>query len=239
MKNLIKSSVILFLIFGLSSCMHNGVKGDGNVISDKRKISDDFVRIEASRGLDVYITKSKKLSLVVEADENLHELIETEVREGTLYITSSKNIWSASSKKIHLSVDFINEIKVSSGAEVFSENTFTSDKLAVNVSSGAQANLDLRVDDLRCESSSGAEIKLSGEANTFEASSSSGSEIEAYGLKVRTCNAKATSGSDMELMVTEIFVGEATSGGDIKFKGRPQKAQKNNNSGGSVRSTDG
>lgn len=238
MKNLFKTSIILFLIFGLSSCMYNGVKGDGNVVSNKRKISDDFVRIEASRGLDVYITKSKKMKLVVEADENLHELIETEVREGTLYITSSKNIWSASSKKIHLSVDFINEIRVSSGAEVFSENTFTSEKLAVNASSGAQANLDLKVNDLRCESSSGAEIKLSGEANNFDASSSSGSEIEAYGLKARNCNAEATSGSDMELMVTEVFVGKATSGGDIKFKGRPKKAQQDNTSGGSVRSTD-
>lgn len=208
-------------------------------MSDNRKISDDFVRIEASRGLDVYITKSKKIKLVVEADENLHELIETEVRDGTLYITSSKNIWSASSKKIHLSVDFVNEINVSSGAEVYSENTFTSEKLAVNASSGGQAKLDLRVDDLHCESSSGAEIKLSGEANNFDASSSSGSEIEAYGLKARNCNAKATSGSDMELMVTEVFVGKATSGGDIKFKGHPRRAEKNNNSGGSIRSTDG
>jgi hypothetical protein len=239
MKNLIKSAAILFLIFGLSSCMYNGVKGDGNVVSNNRKISDDFVRIEASRGLDVYITKSKKMKLVVEADENLHELIETDVREGTLYITASKNIYAASAKKIHLSVDFINEIKVSSGAEVFSENTFTSEKLAVNASSGAQAKLDLQVDELHCESSSGAEIKLIGEANNFDASSSSGSEIEAYGLTARNCNAQASSGSDMELMVTEVFVGKATSGGDIKFKGRPKKAQKNNNSGGSVRSIDG
>ena len=80
MKKIIKLSSILFLIFSMTSCMFDGVNGDGNVISKKRKISNDFVRINASRGLDIYITKSKNISLEVEADENLHELIETEVR---------------------------------------------------------------------------------------------------------------------------------------------------------------
>ena len=239
MKNIIKLTTVLLLVFGMSSCMFDGVKGDGHVVTNKRKISDDFVRINASRGLDVYITKSKNTSLEVEADENLHELIETEVREGTLYITATKNIYSASAKKIHLSADFINEIRVSSGAEVFSENTFSSDKLVIDASSGAQADMDLRVEELQCESSSGAVIKLSGEAENFTASSTSGSNIQAYELKARSCNAKASSGADVKIMVTERFVGQASSGADIKFKGHPKRTEKSNTSGGSIRSTDG
>ncbi len=86
MKKLIKVSLLVFLIFGMSSCMLDGIKGDGNVVINKRKISNDFIRINASRGLDVYITKSKYTSLEVEADQNLHELITTEVRDGTLHI---------------------------------------------------------------------------------------------------------------------------------------------------------
>lgn len=239
MKNVIKLTAVLLLVFGMSSCMFDGVKGDGHVVTNKRKISNDFVRINASRGLDVYITKSKNTSLEVEADENLHELIETEVKGGTLYITATKNIWSASAKKIHLSADFINEITVSSGAEVYSENTFSSDKLVIDTSSGAHATMDLRVEDLQCESSSGSEIKLSGEADNFMASSTSGSNINAYGLTARSCNANATSGADIKLMVTETFVGRASSGADIKFKGHPKRAEKSNTSGGSVRSIDG
>jgi hypothetical protein len=239
MKNVIKLTAVLLLVFGMSSCMFDGVKGDGHVVTNKRKISNDFVRINASRGLDVYITKSKNTSLEVEADENLHELIETEVREGTLYITATRNIWSASAKKIHLSADFINEIKVSSGAEVYSENTFSSEKLVIDTSSGAHATMNLKVDELQCESSSGSEIKLSGEADNFMASSSSGSNINAYDLTARSCNANATSGADIKLMVTETFVGKASSGADIKFKGHPKRAEKNNSSGGSIRSIDG
>ena len=147
MKNFIKVTFILFLTFGVSSCFFDGVKGDGNVVTNKRKISNDFARINASRGLDVYITKSKRTSLEVEADENLHELITTEVKDGTLYITATRNIWGGSTKKIHLAADFINEISVSSGAEVYSENTYSSDKLVINATSGSQANMELKVDD--------------------------------------------------------------------------------------------
>ena len=238
MKKIINLTLCLFILIGLTSCMFDGVRGDGNVISKKRKISKDFIRIDASRGLDVYITKSKNISLEVEADENLHELIETEVRNGTLYITASKNIHFASSKKIHLSADHINEISVNSGAEVYSENTFVSEKLVISVNSGAHANLELKVGDLSCRSSSGAEVNLSGEAESFNASSSSGSDINAYDLITRDCKADASSGSGIELMVTESFEGKASSGGDIKYKGHPHRAEKNNSSGGTIRNID-
>lgn len=239
MKNFIKLSLVLFLLIGTTSCMFDGVKGDGYVVSKSRKISDDFVRINASRGLDVYITKSKKISLEVEADENLHELIETQVKNGTLYITASKNIYSASAKKIHLSVNHINAIQVNSGAEVYSENTFSTDKLVINASSGAHARMDLKVDELTCESSSGSEIRVTGETNFLNASSSSGSDIDAYELKAKNCKAEASSGSDIHVHVTESFEGSASSGADIQYKGSPEEVNKNDNSGGKVRRVNG
>ena len=239
MKNFIKVTFILFLAIGVSSCFFDGVKGDGNIVTNKRKISNDFVRINASRGLDVYITKSKHTSLEVEADENLHELITTEVKDGTLYITATRNIWGGSTKKIHLAADFINEISVSSGAEVYSENTYSSDKLTINATSGSQANMELKVDDLRCESTSGADMKLSGKAINFTVSSTSGSHINAYDLTARSCDANATSGAGIRIKVTETFVGKATSGANIRFKGHPKRVEKSDNSGGSVSSVEG
>ena len=213
----------------------DGVKGDGNVITKKRKISNDFSRIEVSRGLDLYLTKSKNVSLEVEADENLHELIETNVRDGVLKITCSRNIWSASSKKIHLNVDHLNGIAVNSGAEVMTRNTFESDELRLSVSSGASAEMELKVEDLSCDISSGADIELMGKAENFTVSSSSGSNVKAYELEAKNCNADASSGSDIKLTAVETIEARATSGADIKFKGNPKVVQKEDNSGGSVR----
>ncbi len=237
MKTLFKLSALVFLLIGTTSCFMDGVKGNGNVITKNRKISNDFSRIEVSRGLDVYLTKSKNVSLEVEADENLHELIETEVRDGVLRITSSRNIWSSSSKKIHLSVDHLSGIAVNSGAEVYTRNIFESDELRLSVSSGASADLELKVEDLSCDVSSGADIELEGQAENFTVSSSSGSNVKAYELEARNCNANASSGSDIKLTAIETIEARATSGADIKYKGNPRVLQQEDNSGGSIRNT--
>jgi len=235
MKTLLKISAVLFLFISTTSCMFDGVRGNGNVITKNRKISNDFVRIKVSRGLDVYITKDSNVSLAVEADENLHDLIRTEVKNGTLIITSEKNIWEASSKKIHLSVENLNEILVSSGAEVYSENTLNSDNLRISTSSGAIVKLRLHVNDLVCDLSSGSNINLTGKAISIDIHSSSGSVISAYDLEVEKCIARSSSGSDIRVYVTESFDGKATSGSGIRFKGSPRIVQKNSNSGGSIR----
>ena len=237
MKNILKVSVLFLLLVGTSSCFMDGVKGDGNVVMKKRKVSDDFSKVVVSRGIDLYITKSKDMELTVEADENLHELITTEVRNGVLEISSRRNIWRAGAKKVHLHVDYLNAISVNSGAEAHTENTFASDELKVNVSSGANAKLELNVDDLTCESSSGADVVLSGSAENFWASSSSGSDIKAYNLEAKNCTASASSGADVKLWVTDSFKGNASSGGDISYKGNPSKLDMSDNSGGSVRNT--
>ena len=235
MKTLFKLSALVFLLIGTTSCFIDGVKGDGNVITKNRKISDDFSRIEVSRGLDVYLTKSKNVALEVEADENLHELITTEVRDGVLKISSEKNIWSASAKKVHLSVDHLNGISINSGADVFTRNTFESEELRLSISSGASADMELKVDDLSWDISSGANIELSGRAENFTVSSSSGSDVKAYELEAKNCNADASSGSDIKLTATETIEARATSGADIKYKGNPRILQQEGNSGGSVR----
>ncbi len=237
MKNLVKIMAILLLIVSTTSCMFDGVKGDGNVVVKKRKISNDFARIKVSRGLHVFITKSNKMSLEVEADENLHELITTEVRNGTLVITATKNIRWASAKNIHLSVENINEILVSSGAEVSSENTITASKLRIDASSGSQVKLHVKVTELVCETSSGAMIRLNGRAKDFSVHSSSGSNINAYELDSKNCEANASSGSGIKVNVSNDFDGNASSGANINYTGNPKIVKKSKSSGGSISSS--
>lgn len=237
MKNLTRITALLLLLVFTSSCFLDGVKGNGNVISKNRKISNDFSSIKVSKGLHVFVTKSADMALTVEADENLHELITTEVKNGTLVITSTKNIRWASAKNIHLSVENINEILVSSGAEVSSENTLVTKKLSIDASSGSQVKLHVQVTGLNCETSSGAMIHLDGDAIDFKVSSSSGSNINAFALEAENCEAKASSGSNIKVNVSDNFEGKASSGAHINYTGNPKKVKKNKSSGGSVSSS--
>lgn len=89
---IIKITAFLFLAT-LSSCgidMLNRIEGNKNVISINRDISDDFTKVKVSAGIELIIDQGNEVSLTVEADENLHDIIITEVEDGKLKIYSEK-----------------------------------------------------------------------------------------------------------------------------------------------------
>jgi len=234
MKMILKITAVLLLILS-TSCVMNGVRGNGNVMTQNRIIPSDFTAIEVSQGIEVSLTMSKETTLSLEADENLHDLIITEVEDGVLHIYSEDNIWRQTALKIYLTTAVVERIKTSSGAEVISENTIVSHNFEVKTSSGSSVKLMLNVSDLSCDTSSGSDARLKGVANHFIANSSSGSSIKAKELVIKTCKAAASSGSSIFVNVTDNLDTKASSGASIKYTGSPKQVKKDSSSGGSVR----
>src|SRR5690606_9942816 len=114
------------------------------------------------QGLDLYITQSNDVSLSVEADANLHEIIMTEVEDGELRIYTTENIQTATSRKIMLSISDITAIKATSGSDVFTTNTLDLKTLELICTSGADMRLNVKTEHLICETTSGSDIELSG-----------------------------------------------------------------------------
>jgi hypothetical protein len=204
----------------------DGIDGNGNVTNTERNISSDFESIKVSQGLELYITQSSDVSLNIEADENLHELIMTEVENNVLRIYTTKNIRRANSRKINLTIEDINAIKATSGSEVVSTNTIKVDELELNSTSGAEIKLDVTAESVNSRSTNGSEIKLSGTTNLLIAEATSGSDIEASQLRARTSKVKATSGADISVNTSKELTARATSGGDVRYSGNPQSVNK-------------
>jgi len=226
---------MLMLSCNFSMNLGEGVNGNGNVVTAERNISSDFNQIKVSQGLDLYITQSNDVSLSVEADENLHDLIMTDVENNILRIYSSENIKRASSKKIMLNINDISSIKATSGSNVYSTNTIKVDELELVSTSGADIKLDVKTQLLDCRSTSGSNINLRGTTNTLIAAATSGSNIKANQLKAETSEVKATSGADISVNTSKELTARATSGGDVRYSGNPEKVNKSDSSSGSVR----
>lgn len=234
MKTLLKISTI-FLLFLTTSCLLDGVKGNRNVITKNRNISSDFDALHVSYGIDVKLTMGATTSLKLEADENLHDIIRTEVEDGVLRIYAEKNIYSSKKRTVYLTATELNEIKVTSGANVSTENTIKAEELTVSSTSGANVKLNLDVNEVSCSSTSGSNARLSGKANKLIVSATSGANIKAKGLEALVCEAKATSGSVVSVHATQELDAKATSGGNISCSGDPEIVKKNSSSGGSIR----
>ena len=240
MTTISKFITALIISLLMVSCQFNGdfgfgVRGNGNVETVERFINEDFNEIRVSRGLDVYLTQSDEVNLLVEADENLHDIIITEVENGVLRITTDENISFSKSKKVMLSFKDIKKISATSGSDVYSTNTIVTDNLELSTTSGSDMEIDINTQVLDCSSTSGSELKVSGTTNKLLASATSGSDIKAGNLKAKISEARATSGSDITLNTSEELYAKATSGADIKYYGNPEKVTKKDGVSGSVR----
>ena len=238
MTTLTKIIVATVLSLLLLSCNFDAtfgsINGTGNVISVERNITEDFTKIKTSRGLDVYLTQGDVVSLTVEADENLHDIIKTEVVNGTLKIYSDENIGRSESKKVRLTFKNISNIKSTSGSDVYSTNTINVDDLEINSTSGSDIDLSLNTETLTCKSTSGSQITLRGKTHSLNAKATSGSNIKAEDLQASSSHVSASSGAGITVNTKKELFAKASSGGDIKYYGNPEKVQKSDHVSGNI-----
>jgi len=204
------------------------------VLSEDRTITNDFNEIKVQQGINLYLTQSNTTKINVEADENILDLLITEVKNNELKIYFEKNVYRAKARNVYLTTNDISKINTSSGASVKSENTLIVNSLDLDSSSGSSIKIYVNSDEVSSSTSSGASIKIYGKTNYFLANASSGSSIDADELKSKEATAQASSGANINLNVSDKLTASASSGGDIDYEGNPTKIKKDTSSGGSV-----
>ena len=240
MTTLTKIIVSTLLSLSLFSCnldmnFNPGIKGNGNVQIEKRTINKAFTAIHASEGLDVYLTQGSNEEIIVEADENLLDIILTEVVDNTLKIHCKENIGRSKSQKVMITFNDISKIVSTSGSDVYSTNTINTEQLELKSTSGSDMKVDVNTSVLNCKSTSGSDLKISGKTDRLNAEATSGSDIKAGDLIAQSSQVKATSGANIRVNTQKELTAKATSGGDIKYYGNPIKVDKTDGVSGSIR----
>ncbi len=241
MKTLVKITVLittyLIILFTTASCMMDGltgIKGSNNVVSEERTISSNFESIKVSQGITVHLTQGNSTEINVEADDNIIDLLITEVKNDELKIYFEKNVYRAKARNVYLTTKDISQIRTSSGAQVITENTIQTSTLNLDSSSGSSIKIRVNASEINSETSSGSNIKIEGKTTMFSAKSSSGSAIKANNLKTKNAKVKASSGSNIDINVSGQLTAKASSGGDIDYEGNPTNIDKKTSSGGSI-----
>lgn len=238
MTTIVRIAIALLMSIFLSSCgfdlqigdFGTGKKGSGNIVTDSRKITEDFTKVSAGEGLMVYVTQADEFSIKVEADDNVIDLITTNIKDGKLRIRTSKNIGNAT-KNIFVSLPKVSALASSSGAHLETKNTIKASELEVDGSSGAILEIEVVSNEIDIDASSGANLRISGTADEALIDVSSGGNINAKNLQTQNCNADASSGGNIKVMVSRSLIADASSGGNISYSGDPTVETKKSVSG--------
>jgi uncharacterized protein YxeA len=209
------------------------VKGSGNVVTKERKAAY-FNKVHVSSGIDVYLTQGEKESITVEADDNLHEYIETEIKDNTLKVYSQANIRSAKAKKVYVTIKEVEELTASSAGDLSGENTIKTETLYLSASSSGDITLKVETENLKCRISSSGDITLRGVTNELEADLSSAGDLKAFDLETKIADISASSAGDARITVTENLRARASSAGDIYYMGNPKLIDTHSSSAGKI-----
>jgi hypothetical protein len=204
------------------------------VITQKRE-AGRFTKLSVSSGIEVELRKGPE-SIRVEADDNLMELVETVVENGTLRIgVKDHSNLNDVHIKVFVTANEIEFIHASSASSVEVKDKLSSNgSIRLEASSAASITTDVEAPEVHADASSASEIKVSGRTRTFHANSSSASTIKAFELLSENTVVEASSGSSADVFASVSVEATASSGSDIDYKGAASLVKKEESSGGSV-----
>lgn len=236
MKSL-KIGMILIFALGISVCTYGQfrrtVNGNKNVVKERRD-AGQFADLRVSSGIDVYLSQGTGESIEVEADENLHEYILTEIKSGVLHVYTRANILRAERKRVYVTMKNIRSLSTSSAGDIIGQTPIQADRLELSASSAGDIKLEVKAREIRVGVSSSGDITLTGEADMLYADLSSAGDLNAYGLVVREADVSASSAGDADIYVSEKLTARSSSAGDINYRGNPKYVDAHSSSAGSV-----
>ncbi|MCO4807003.1 MAG: DUF2807 domain-containing protein [Flavobacteriales bacterium] len=215
MKNIFSLLIALVL---LSSCGET-ITGDGNVTTEERAI-DSYNTLDVSGVFEIVLMPGEP-KVVIETDENIHEHIDTKVEGGTLHITANNKILDAEALLLTVYYRDIDEVSISGACELASSGAVTGDRLELDISGGAEAELALDVDFFSIDLSGAAELEVRGLADKVEFDLSGAAEISAFDLQVKEAYIDISGASEVEISVSEVLEVEISGAGQVDYKGDP------------------
>jgi uncharacterized protein YxeA len=235
MKNLRVLSVILLLAIptGLLAQRWEVVKGDHNVVKKERE-AGSFSKIKVSSGIDVFLSQGSKESITVEADQNLHKYILTEIKNGELNVYTEVGIRDAERKRVYVTMRDIKAVRTTSAGDVVGQTPVKSDVLELSASSAGSINLEITAREVEVDLSSSGDMTLSGTADYLDANLSSAGDLNAFNLEVKEAKVTASSAGDADISVVEKIVARASSAGDITYRGNPKFIDAHSSSAGGI-----
>jgi hypothetical protein len=224
---------VLAISFSADCQSWKTVHGNHNVTRAERK-TGSFTGIKVSSGVDVYLKQGDNESVTVEADENLHEYIITEVKGGILHVYTETNIRDAEKERVYVTMKEIESVETSSAGDIVGETPVRSEKLEMSAGSAGDIRLEIFAKEVEVDISSSGDMTLSGEADKLIADLSSAGDLNAYALKAREVEISVSSAGDADVSVSEKITARASSAGDINYKGDPRWVDVHTSSAGGI-----
>ncbi len=188
------------------------IKGSGTLATESRDLKD-FNGIHTSGSTDIDITIGESFSVEVEADDNLLELLETEVRHGTLYVSFAEgySINSRHNSRLTITMPSLEELDIRGSSDVRAEG-LDGEELILSIAGSG-------------------DVTLVGEMKIFEVDIRGSGDVDARKLLTKEAHVSIKGSGDVDVAVEDYINARISGSGDITYYGDPRVKKRVHGSG--------
>lgn len=209
------------------------VSGSGTIESETRAVSD-FRAVTLTGSGAVTIQQGDAYSLVVEADDNILPLIETEVNGDTLHIgfrAGTNMVNPSRTIQYRITAPNVDEITIS-GSGTVRADTIVAERFSATISGSGELEIDaLTVADLRIGVSGSGDVQVAGAAQTQQIRVSGSGAYVAGDLASESAEMTITGSGDATVWVAERLDVSVSGSGNVAYYGSPSVDQQTSGSG--------
>jgi hypothetical protein len=226
MKNLkLMIPVVLIFMVSFTSCkktLFNSVKGKGATVTEIRDLSG-FNKISLSIDGDVNYVQDSVYFVEISAQQNILDVITTEISGGELKIDAKRWIRKHNGIKIVIHSPDLYAMDLSGSGSMESSSDIVTTTLKLNVSGSGSIKLaSVHGAELKVEISGSGNIVVSGGAVTNQKVDISGSgNVETDGLQANISDAEISGSGSISVWAVDQLKATISGSGDIKYKGNP------------------
>ena len=201
------TAMVLLLAMGvllLSGCNFAStvLRGRGDLVSHNIQ-SDNFTGLNISGAYELTFHQSIEYSVILEIQDNLFPLVMTDVRDGVLYIKSTKNFYTTTGNTPRLYITAPN-IK------------------SVDFSGAVIANLDLCVDSMSINISGAGDVTLDGSAKTLNINNDGAANVKTTNMISKDVSVSVAGTGVVETYATDTLNVRISGVGLVRYDGDPQ-----------------
>lgn len=213
------SVILILLVFLISSC-NLCFEGAGPIEEETRDLNA-FAELELDIDADVVVRIGERHSMTISAQENLLEMISTEVRSGNLTIEADPCISSHYPVNIDIETNSLSSIQLNGSGDITIIDELHADDVDMKINGSGNLTADVFTNDLRIKINGSGDIMLTGTADDADIAINGSGSVNASSLQAYQADVKINGSGNTSINALNSLKVNVKGSGDVKYSGDP------------------
>ena len=230
MKTVLHYSIAIALtLFSINSgiAQHKKVKGNGNVTTKTHKTAT-YDQVSVVGFMDVYLEAGTEGTITVTTDENIHEYVKVEVKNGKLTLKIKDGVNISTKKGLHITVPFIdiNNVSLTGSGDVITKSVIKSTNFNTELTGSGDMVLEVSASSIDAKLTGSGDLKLNGNVSDLEVKVTGSGDFFGKNLTAQNVEAYVSGSGDISVVATKSLKARVHGSGDITYTGNPETTNK-------------